>query len=58
MKRLLSLMLICLAGFARLTAENILFYDSKQLTCDLVTSICQDEEMGEAQFLEGVICVK
>ena len=44
MKRLLSLMLICLAGFARLTAENILFYDSKQLTCDLVTSICQDKD--------------
>lgn len=44
MKRLLSLILICLVGFTRLTAENILFYDSKQLTCDLITSICQDKD--------------
>lgn len=44
MKRLLSLMVICLVGFTQVVAENILFYDSKQLTCDLVTSICQDKD--------------
>lgn len=31
-------------GIVQVVAENTLFYDSKQLTCDLITSICQDKD--------------
>ncbi|WP_294558200.1 two-component regulator propeller domain-containing protein [uncultured Bacteroides sp.] len=44
MKRLLLLMTVFWVGIVQLVAENALFYDSKQLTCDLITSICQDED--------------
>ncbi|CAG9929745.1 two-component regulator propeller domain-containing protein [Bacteroides ovatus] len=44
MKRQLLITIICLLGFDQVVAENILFFDSRQLTCDLVTSICQDED--------------
>ena len=44
MKRLLLLMIVFLGGIVQVVAENTLFYDSKQLTCDLITSICQDKD--------------
>lgn len=44
MKRLLLLMIVFLGGIVQVDAENTLFYDSKQLTCDLITSICQDKD--------------
>lgn len=44
MKRILGWLILCLIGVGRGNAENVLFYDSKQLTCDLVTSICQDKD--------------
>ena len=44
MKRLLLLMIVFFGGIVQVVAENTLFYDSKQLTCDLITSICQDKD--------------
>lgn len=44
MKRLLLLIIVCLIAITTMKSENILFYDSKQLTCDLITSICQDQD--------------
>lgn len=44
MKRLLLLMIVFFWGIVQVVAENTLFYDSKQLTCDLITSICQDKD--------------
>ena len=44
MKRQLLITIICLLGFDQVVAENILFFDSRQLTCDLVTSIWHDED--------------
>lgn len=44
MKRLLLLMILLRVGIVQAVAENTLFYDSKQLTCDLITSICQDKD--------------
>ena len=44
MKRLLLLMIVFWSGIVRMAAENTLFYDSRQLTCDLITSICQDKD--------------
>ncbi|WP_195472213.1 two-component regulator propeller domain-containing protein [Bacteroides xylanisolvens] len=44
MKRLLLLMIVFWGGIVQVVAENTLFYDSKQLTCDLITSICQDKD--------------
>lgn len=44
MKRLLLLMILFRVGIVQTVAENALFYDSKQLTCDLITSICQDKD--------------
>lgn len=44
MKRLLLLMIVFWGGVVQVVAENTLFYDSKQLTCDLITSICQDKD--------------
>jgi signal transduction histidine kinase/ligand-binding sensor domain-containing protein/DNA-binding response OmpR family regulator len=45
MKRLLML-LLATAGMwnGRILSKDIRHYDSKQLTCDLITSICQDAE--------------
>ena len=44
MKRLFLVIIVCFVGFMRVKSENIQFYDSKQLTCDLITSICQDKD--------------
>lgn len=44
MKRLLLLIIVFWGGIVQVVAENTLFYDSKQLTCDLITSICQDKD--------------
>ena len=46
MKRLLLLMIVFFGGIVQVVAENTLFYDSKQLTCDLITSICGVIKMG------------
>ena len=39
MKRLLLLMIVFFGGIVQVVAENTLFYDSKQLTCDLIARI-------------------
>lgn len=44
MKRLLLLIVVFWVGIVQAIAENALFYDSKQLTCDLINSICQDKD--------------
>lgn len=44
MKRLLLLITMFWVGILQMVADNTLFYDSKQLTCDLITSICQDKD--------------
>lgn len=44
MKRLFLLIMMFWVGIVRMVADNTLFYDSKQLTCDLITSICQDKD--------------
>ena len=46
MKRFLILLLFIGSGFyiGNLFAKNVRFYDSKQLTCDLFTDICQDTQ--------------
>lgn len=44
MKRLLLLITVFWVGIVQTLAENTLFYDSRQLTCDLITSICQDKD--------------
>lgn len=44
MKRLLLMIIVFLVGLVQMAAENALFYDSRQLTCDLITSICQDKD--------------
>lgn len=44
MKRLLLMIIVFLGGIMQMVAENTLFYDSRQLTCDLITSICQDKD--------------
>ena len=36
MKRLLLLIIVFWGGIVQVVAENTLFYDSKQLTCDLI----------------------
>ncbi|WP_288359618.1 two-component regulator propeller domain-containing protein [uncultured Bacteroides sp.] len=44
MKRLLLMIIVFWGVLVQMSAENTLFYDSKQLTCDLITSICQDKD--------------
>jgi ligand-binding sensor domain-containing protein len=42
MKKLLLVLLLAVSG--NLYSTNVRFYDSRQLTCNLITSICQDTE--------------
>lgn len=44
MKRLLLMIAVFFGGCVEMVAENTLFYDSRQLTCDLITTICQDKD--------------
>jgi ligand-binding sensor domain-containing protein/DNA-binding response OmpR family regulator/nitrogen-specific signal transduction histidine kinase len=44
MKILLLMIIVFFGGLVQMAAENTLFYDSRQLTCDLITSICQDKD--------------
>ena len=44
MKRLLLMIIVFWGVLVQMIAENTLFYDSRQLTCDLITSICQDKD--------------
>ena len=45
MKRLLLMIIVVWGVLVQMIAENTLFYDSRQLTCDLITSICQDKDL-------------